>query len=165
MQVNKMSRIVLKRFSTDLVSNFTVYSKLNIYPVKILTSIKTLTFWKKRLDGEQCDLKSEIISAFSTFRRAHFLPKRNLIKPLAILTEKYDFYVSHCRATNKVFHKFNSPNFTKTHLDSVICDYRSNKFEFKTLSSSIKRGRDFRVHNSRKKMMKPSDLNFRTFLI
>ena len=165
LQVQKMGRIVLKKLPMDHVSNFTIYSKLNIYPVRILTTIKTLAFWKKRLEGDGCDLKSEIERAFSTVRRSHFLPGRELILPLAKLTEKYDFYVAHCRATNKIFHKFNSPNFTKSHLDTVFSDYRSNKFEFETLSDQKKRGRGFFIHSSQKKRIKPSDLNFRTFLI
>ena len=152
-------------FPTDHVSNFTIYSTLNVYPVKILVTIKTLMFWKKRLDStDQSDLNIEIKSAFSNDRRTSFKNNRDLIFPLQKLKEKYDFYVSHCRATGKIYFEFNSANFTKNHLDVVFSDYRSNKREFSTLSTSQKRGQNLQTYNARKKKMKPSNLNFDQFL-
>ena len=46
-QVNKMGRLVLKRYPHDHVSNFSVYSKIGVYPVRVLVAIRTLCFWKK----------------------------------------------------------------------------------------------------------------------
>ena len=165
LQVNKMGRIVLKKSPTDHVSNFSIYSKLNVYPVRVLVAIKTMTFWKKRLDSsDRSDLKTHIESAFANDRKTSFKNSRDLIFPLVKLKEKYDFYVEHCRATNKAYFEFNSPNFTKNHLDSVFSDYRSNRREFSTLSASQKRGQIGQAFNARRKKIKPSNVNFDQFL-
>ena len=114
---NHLGRLTLRKHRTEHISNYDVYNTIGIHPIKVISCIQTLLFWRKQYDIPQHSiLKNALLKSFATSRHTNFISINSAKQPTKNLIKFYLFYVAHCRSTNTPHYKFTDKYF-------AVCQY------------------------------------------
>ena len=148
--VNSIGRLALKRKRCEHVSNYDIYNKLSIFPIKVIICIQTLIFWRKQYDEPTHSiLKESLEDSFAGTRNSSFKSQNVLSRPIKALVKNYIFYQNHCRAINVPHKKF--VELSKEHLDSVFSHFKARNMIFDTCTTADKRTHKFSYPESKQR--------------
>ena len=147
MQKRSAGRAALRKKRTDHISNFEIYYKIGIYPIKVVCVIQTLLFWLRQFHrATHPALGSALNSIFATSRKTSFVSATGQPRPMKVLLESYEFYRSHCRATGRIPKMFK--NLSKEELDAAF------QLKKAKISSQVKRKNTQKNSENQKKFKK-----------
>ena len=117
--VHAVGRTALKRKPNEHRSNFEIYQKLGIFPIKVICAIQTIFFWRRQLTTPAHPLiRDALENSFATSRRTCFKARNDQPRPIRTLIDAYEFYKAHCRATSRPIVEFRK--ISKKELDGAF---------------------------------------------